>query len=81
MSDPVTVTVYSKSMCVQCDATKRLLGELDVQYTEVDLEAYPDELAALKAEGYAGAPVVKVSTGDTWQGFRPDKIKYIPEGF
>ena len=79
--EPVTVTVYSKSQCVQCDATKNHLKRLNIPYTEVDIETDAAALAELKADGWAGAPVVKLSTGDAWQGYRPDKIKYVSEGF
>ncbi|CAM3977574.1 glutaredoxin-like protein NrdH [Helcobacillus massiliensis] len=68
------ITVYSKPMCVQCDATKRAFTKAGVAFNVVDLTEDADALATVKALGYQQAPVVMTST-DHWAGFRPDKIK------
>ena len=31
------ITVYTKPACVQCEATKRLLTKLDLEYNTVDI--------------------------------------------
>ncbi|WP_058234513.1 glutaredoxin-like protein NrdH [Devriesea agamarum] len=68
------ITVYSKPMCVQCDATKRALNKAGLDYVVVDVTEDAEALAKIKGMGYMQAPVVITST-DHWSGFRPDKIK------
>lgn len=75
----MTVTVYTKPQCVQCDATKRALSSSRVEYETVDITEDPDALATVKALRYAQAPVV-VTNEDHWSGFRPDKIKALAPG-
>lgn len=73
---PVDITVYSKPLCVQCDATKRALSKAGVDYSVVDITEDADALAKVKSLGYVQAPVV-ITSEDHWSGFRPDKIKAI----
>ncbi len=68
------ITVYSKPMCVQCDATKRALTKAGAAFSVVDITEDAEALAKVKALGYQQAPVVMTSN-DHWAGFRPDKIK------
>ncbi|MBV7412545.1 glutaredoxin-like protein NrdH [Dermabacteraceae bacterium TAE3-ERU27] len=70
------ITVYSKPMCVQCDATKRALNKAGLDYTVVDLTEDAEALAKVKSLGYMAAPVV-ITGNDHWSGFRPDKIKAL----
>jgi len=75
----VTITLYSKPGCQPCRATKRWLDNRSVDYQTVDVSTSPDDLAAIKALGYEGVPVVIVSgrTPETdlhWQGFHPDNL-------
>lgn len=72
----MNITVYSKPLCVQCDATKRGLNKAGIRYEVVDVTEDPDALAKIKALGYAQAPVV-VTDDDHWSGFRPDRIKAL----
>jgi len=67
------VTVYTKPSCVQCDATKRMMDKLGVEYTTVDIVENPAELDKLIEMGYRAAPVV-VADNESWSGFQPDKI-------
>lgn len=69
----MTITVYSKPACVQCNATYRALDKLGVEYTVVDVTADEQALETVKSLGYIQAPVV-VTDGGHWSGFRPDKI-------
>ncbi|MEE1619725.1 glutaredoxin-like protein NrdH [Brachybacterium sp. J153] len=71
-----TVTVYSKPLCVQCDATKRALTKAGIAYTVVDIAEDAEALATIKALGYVQAPVV-ITSEDHWSGFRPDRIKAL----
>lgn len=69
----MSVTVYSKPACVQCDATYRALDRKGVEYSVVDITKDADALQMVRDLGYLQAPVVM--TGDEhWSGFRPDKI-------
>lgn len=77
----MTLTVYSKAACHQCDATKRQLDKRQVPYTCVDLEA--PESAAIFADlvnrGFTAAPVVILTDADgneldAWAGYRPDRL-------
>lgn len=72
----MSITVYSKPACVQCDATKRALKKAGLEYTEIDLMEDAEALEAVKALGYQQAPVI-MAGGDHWSGFRPDKIKAL----
>lgn len=73
----MTVTLYSKPLCVQCDATKRALNKTGIPYDVVDITQDEEALAQVKAMGYVQAPVV-ITDEDRWTGFRPDKIKALP---
>lgn len=68
--------MYSKPLCVQCDATKRALNKAGVSYDVVDITEDADALATVKSLGYVQAPVV-ITSEDHWSGFRPDKIKAL----
>lgn len=72
----MSITVYTKPQCVQCRATKRALDKQGLEYSEVDLMQDEEALATVKALGYQQAPVV-FADGDSWSGFRPDKIKAL----
>lgn len=72
----MSVTVYTKNACVQCDATKKLLDRLEVQYAVVDLDADPAAVEQVKGLGFLGAPVV-VTDHESWSGFRPDKVREL----
>ena len=72
----MTITVYSKPKCVQCNATYRALDKAGISYSTVDVTLDAEALAQVKALGYAQAPVV-VAGEDHWSGFRPDKIKSL----
>ena len=72
----MSITVYTKPHCVQCDATKRALNKLGFDYDLVDLTEDELALEQVKALGYAQAPVV-VTSDDHWSGYRPDKLKEL----
>lgn len=72
----MSITVYSKPVCPQCDATKKYLTKMDVEYTEIDISQ--DEAARQEVldMGYKQTPVVK--SGDVhFSGFRIDKLREI----
>ncbi|KIU17931.1 glutaredoxin family protein [Mycolicibacterium llatzerense] len=72
----MVVTVYTKPACPACDATKRRLKKLGIEFHEAQIldGEYAEALAEL---GITQAPVVCASVdGDeqTWGGYRPDRI-------
>ena len=54
----MTVTVFTKPHCPQCDATKRQLTKLGVPFETVDLTQNPSTLEQLQPAGFQLAPVV-----------------------
>ncbi len=72
----MTITVYSKPRCPQCDATCRALDKQGLDYTKIDVTENLEALDYIKGLGYQQAPVVMA--GDNhWSGFRPDRIKAV----
>lgn len=65
------VEVYTKPSCQPCEATKRYLTRYGVAFTE---RAAADHLDALRALGFAEAPVV-VAGDRSWSGSRPDALR------
>ena len=72
-----SVTVYTKSNCPQCDATKRVMKQIGVEYDEVSIEEDPKVLADLKERGFLAAPVVMTASGDAWAGFNEEKVRAL----
>lgn len=66
-------TVYVKPACVQCDATKKLMDRLGIQYEVVDITQDQDALDKILSMGFKSAPVV-ITDNDAWSGFNPDKV-------
>ena len=74
----MSIVVYTKPSCVQCNATYRALDAKGIRYEIHDLSQDEDALEMTKSLGYMQAPVV--IAGDThWSGFRPDKINELAE--
>lgn len=69
----MTITVYTKPACVQCNATYRALDKQGITYRSVDISQDPEALERVRSLGYMQAPVV-VTDQEHWSGFRPDKI-------
>ena len=72
----MSITVYSKPRCPQCDATYRALDKQGISYEKIDVTQDAESLAFIKGLGYQQAPVV-VAGEDHWSGFRPDRIKAV----
>lgn len=78
----MSITVYGKPACVQCNATYRTLDKKGVKYYSIDITdpEHEDKLHYVKNLGYEQAPVVVVETDEGvkhWSGFNPDKIKEL----
>ncbi|MBS4727013.1 redoxin NrdH [Mycobacterium sp. SM1] len=72
----MSITVYAKPACVQCNATYRALDQQGIAYEKVDITLDPDARDYVMALGYLQAPVV-VAGNDHWSGFRPDRIRAL----
>ena len=72
----MTVTVYTKPACVQCNATYKALDKAGIAYEQVDISIYDEAREYVLALGYLQAPVV-VTDSEHWSGFRPDRIKAL----
>ena len=70
----MSITVYTKPACVQCNATKKALDRAGLEYDLVDISADEEAPDYVMALGYVQAPVVEAN-GEHWSGFRPDRIK------
>jgi glutaredoxin-like protein NrdH len=67
------ITVYTKPSCVQCDATKRMMDKLNIEYSVVDITTDTEAFELVLSKGFKSAPVV-ITDNDIWSGFNPDKI-------
>lgn len=72
----MSITVYSKPACVQCDATYRALDKNGIEYTIVDISQDTEALEMVRGLGYMQAPVV-IAGDNHWSGFRPDQISSL----
>ncbi|HRP87903.1 MAG: glutaredoxin family protein [Xanthomonadaceae bacterium] len=72
----MTVTVYSKPDCPQCDSTRRDLEILGIEYALVDLMQDRAALQRLVGMGYRSAPVVETDRG-SWSGYDRERIKAL----
>lgn len=76
----MTITVYSKPACMQCNATYRALDKLGLKYQVIDITEDADARQYVMSLGHLQAPIVVVNDGETiahWSGYRPDTIKTI----
>ncbi|CCQ18090.1 Glutaredoxin-like protein NrdH [Rhodococcus sp. AW25M09] len=71
----MSITVYTKPECNNCDQTKRRLNKHGIDYTTVDVT---EDVAAREfvtdGLGYRQMPVVVVDENTHWSGFRIDAI-------
>ena len=72
----MTITVYTKPACVQCNMTYKALDKAGLEYEVVDISEDAEARDYVMALGYLQAPVV-VAEGEHWSGFRPDRIKAL----
>jgi glutaredoxin-like protein NrdH len=77
----MTVTIFSKPTCVQCEAPYRALDKRGISYQVCDLTSDESALDRVRQLGFLQAPVVladgingTASGVMTWSGFRPDEI-------
>ena len=72
----MSIIIYSKPDCVQCNATYRALDKHGIAYEVIDLTQDAQALGQVRAMGYQQVPVI-VAGDDHWSGFRPDKISAL----
>ena len=72
----MSITVYTKPACVQCNATYRALDKQGLEYDVVDITEDSDAREYVMALGHLQAPIV-VAGEDHWSGYRPDKISQL----
>ena len=71
-----SITVYSKPSCQACRLTYKQLEKVGVDYRAVDITEDPEAMELVRRLGYLSAPVV-VAGEESWDGFRPDKIRAL----
>lgn len=74
----MSIIVYTKPACVQCNATKKALDRAGLDYELVDISINDEARDYVMALGYLQAPVVEAN-GDHWSGFRPERITSLAE--
>lgn len=72
----MSITVYTKPACVQCNATKKALDRAGLDYTLVDISVDGRARDYVMGLGYLQAPVVEAN-GEHWSGFRPERISSL----
>ncbi|TDH45423.1 NrdH-redoxin [Mycobacterium eburneum] len=70
----MSAVVYGRPGCVQCRYTTKELDRLAVPYIYVDISTDTEAAEAVAATGHTTLPVV-VTEGETWAGFKPDKLR------
>ncbi|HDL7142812.1 TPA: glutaredoxin-like protein NrdH [Yersinia enterocolitica] len=74
----MSIIIYSKPDCVQCNATYRAFDKQGITYQVIDLTEDSQALNHVKSLGYQQAPVI-ITGDDHWSGFRPDKISALAQ--
>jgi glutaredoxin-like protein NrdH len=72
----MAITVYTKSACVQCNATYRALDKAGIEYAVIGITENAQARDYVMSLGYLQAPVV-VAGENHWSGFRPDEISKL----
>ena len=57
----MSITVYTKPACVQCNATKKALDRAGLDYNLVDISVDDEARDYVMALGYVQAPVVEAN--------------------
>lgn len=74
----MSIIIYSKPDCVQCNATYRAFDKQGITYQVIDLTEDSQALNHVKSLDYQQVPVI-VAGEDHWSGFRPDKISALAQ--
>lgn len=68
------VRIYTKDDCTNCESTKSLMDELEINYTVINMDREPSAKAVVKSMGFRQAPVVITNT-NKWSGFKESNIR------
>jgi glutaredoxin 3 len=63
-----SITIYTKSWCPYCAAAKKLLTEKGVDFTEIDIEAQPDQRQDMIQKASGRTTVPQIFIGDRHVG-------------
>lgn len=69
----MSVIVYSKPHCIECNVLKRFLADYKIEYEVKDCGIHPEYLEEVKEMGFLGVPVTVVN-GTAIHGLQPDAI-------
>lgn len=69
----MSVVVYSKPGCMQCEQTKNYLKKKGVDFSVVDISVDQEAFDRVAGMGYKNVPVV-VAGDQHWYGFIPSKL-------
>ncbi|MBB3994101.1 glutaredoxin 3 [Sulfitobacter undariae] len=67
-----TVEIYTSPLCGFCHATKRLLNEKGISFSEVDVLANPDRKPEMIKRANGGRTVPQIFIGDIHVGGNDD---------
>lgn len=70
----MSVIVYSKENCVQCNFTKKYLDDKGVKYESVDVMQDEAALNHVRELGFQSLPVIEAEGMEAFNGFRPDLL-------
>ena len=73
----MSIPVYTKPACVQCNATKKDLDRAGLDYNLVDISVDDEARDYVMALGYLQAPVIYAGPNNHFSGFRTDRIKAL----
>lgn len=78
----MTIVVYTKPNCIQCEWTKRRLAADGIAFQAIDVTEDSDAMAkAERLSATLGRQMPIVVAGDqAWSGFRDDLIRKLKEG-
>ena len=72
----MSITVYTKPNCIQCEQTKSILDQNNIIYNVVDLTENDEAKNMVLSMGFRSAPVV-ITKNDRWSGFKIEKLKSL----
>ncbi|GEK92016.1 glutaredoxin-like protein NrdH [Alkalibacterium kapii] len=75
--DNVSVTVYSKPDCMQCQFTKKYLESKGIPFKEKDVNRDVNAIDEVKKLGFSSLPVVLAEGIEAFNGFRPDMLNRL----
>lgn len=73
----MSVLVYSKPNCMQCNFTKKYLEEKNIPFEMVDVYENESALEKVQELGFKSLPVVVAEGVEPFFGFRPDILEKL----